>query len=155
MITVHYSSSYTFFNTNLNCRNWNCQLTKAKKTNSKPSLLRAIVKTFWLEYFYIGLLAASNELVLKILQPMLLGGLLDYFNPTLNVTKETASMYGGLILIASVLSIFISNQYMLESFHGGMRIRAASCSLIYRKVNYISLYNIDIRRYQLPSLSTL
>ncbi|CAH1104964.1 unnamed protein product [Psylliodes chrysocephalus] len=97
---------------------------------------------------------------------MLLGGLLDYFNPTLNVTQEKALMYGGLILVASVFSIFISNQYMLGAFHGGMRIRAACCALIYRKAlklsktalgdtasgKIVNLLSNDVSRFDLVSL---
>ncbi|CAG9859549.1 unnamed protein product [Phyllotreta striolata] len=144
---------------------WSCQVEKAKKTNSEPNLLRALIKTFWLDYFYLGLLLGVNDLVLKIVQPYLLGLLLDYFNPKLEVPKERAYLYGGLMVLFNFCSIFLSNQYMLGAFHSGMRMRAACCALIYRKAvklsktalgdtasgKIVNLLSNDVSRFDLVS----
>ncbi|CAG9859550.1 unnamed protein product [Phyllotreta striolata] len=145
---------------------WNNQIEKAKKTNSEPSLLKALINTFWWDYLYLGVLIGVNDLGLKIVQPFLLGLLLDYFNPELEVPKERAYLYAGLIVLFNFLSIFLSNQYMLGAFHAGMRVRAACCALIYRKAvklsktalgdsasgKIVNLLSNDVSRFDLVSL---
>lgn len=45
----------------------------------KPSLLRAVVKTFWLEILILGILCFMNDVVIRLILPFLLENLLEYF----------------------------------------------------------------------------
>ncbi|XP_072393688.1 ATP-binding cassette sub-family C member 4-like [Diabrotica undecimpunctata] len=146
--------------------NWDKQIEKAKKTNSKPSLLKAIFMTFWLEYLKLGIFDITTDLVLRLIQPIMLGKLLDYFKPEAQVSKNDALMYAGIIVAINVLNFLISNQYMIEGFHSGMRIRAACCAVIYRKSlklsktalgetasgKLVNLLSNDVSRFDLVSL---
>lgn len=57
------------------CRKWEKELTKSKR----PSLLKALIATFWREYGLLSLICACNDLVAQLGQPLLLGQLLHYF----------------------------------------------------------------------------
>lgn len=97
--------------------------------------MKALIKTFWPEYLYLGLIAAVVDLGVRIIQPFMLGGMLDYFKPGSSSTSlEDALWYAGAIASLNFVSTLLMNQYILGVFHGGMKIRAACCALIYRKV---------------------
>ena len=66
---------------------------------------------------------------------MLLRLLLIYFKPQSNeTTYDDALMYAWAIVTTMVVSILTINQTLFESFHVGGKVRAAVCSLVYRKV---------------------
>lgn len=100
----------------------------------RPSLLKAVVATFWREYLYLGLITIFNDFFVKIFQPLLLGRLLLYFRKDSNMTHTDALYSAGGIVALAAISAVTMNQYILDSFHYGMKVRVAVCSLIYRKV---------------------
>lgn len=52
-----------------------------KQINSpgRPSLILAIVATFWREYLLLGFICVFNDIFIRLAQPFLLGRLLEYF----------------------------------------------------------------------------
>lgn len=119
-------------------RKWLKHLESAKIRNKKPSLLKVLISTFWPEYLYLGLLDVIMDLGLRISQPIMLGYLLDYFKPESEVTKEEALYYAGAVVGINAVSAIFINQYIMNAFHYGMKVRAACCALIYRKVYYFN-----------------
>lgn len=93
-----------------------------------------LVATFWPEYLYLGLLDIIMDIGLRISQPILLGYLLEYFKKDSTVTKTEALTYAGAIVGINAFSALFINQFIMNAFHYGMRVRAACCALIYRKV---------------------
>lgn len=75
------------------------------------------------------------DIVVRLSQPLMLGKLLDYFRTDTNITKEEALWYAGALVALNAISALLINQYIMGAFHYGMRVRAACCALIYRKVN--------------------
>lgn len=80
-----------FFNNEfLYFRKWNKQLENAKKGYKRPSLLKALVATFWPEYLILGINLATMDIAIRLTQPIMLGNLLDYFTPGSSTTKTDA-----------------------------------------------------------------
>lgn len=109
-------------------------LEAAKRQNKKPSLLRVLVSTFWPEYLYLGVIDACMDLGLRIAQPIMLGYLLDSFSS--GVITTDAFYYAGAVVGINAMSAMLINQFIMNAFHYGMKVRAACCALIYRKVKY-------------------
>lgn len=119
-------------------RNWKKQLDRAKSNgNSKPSLLKALVASFWPEYLHIGILNFLQSNILNILQPIILGKLLNYFKPSSVTTKDEALLYAGAVVGLNVVNLMLGNHYSMGIYHCGMKVRAACCALVYRKVSRI------------------
>lgn len=115
-------------------RKWLQHLKKSKILQQKPSFFRALVATFWPEYLSLGILLAAMDIGVRLIQPFVLGKLLDYFQADTNVSKEAALWYAGALVALSGFSAFLINHYMMGASHYGLRVRAACCALIYRKV---------------------
>lgn len=115
-------------------RKWLRHLEKVSLLKKKPSLLKVLVATFWPEYTYLGVIMAIMELGCKLLQPIMLGKLLEYFNPGSTMSKQEALYYAGAVVGLNAVSAIFINQYIMEAFHYGMKVRAACCALMYRKV---------------------
>ncbi len=70
----------------------------------------------------------------KVVQPLMLGGLIRYFVPGSGVTKFDAYMMAlGLSLCAMMLAVS-HHPYFYGVQRIGMRLRIAACGLIYKKV---------------------
>ncbi|XP_055306890.1 ATP-binding cassette subfamily C member 4-like isoform X2 [Sitodiplosis mosellana] len=63
----------------------------------------------------------------------MLGYFLRYFRNDTNVTYDEALLYAIGIMILNFLNALCSNHILLLSYHNGMKVRVAVCSLIYRK----------------------
>lgn len=99
----------------------------------KPSLIKALCKTFWKEYGYLGFLNFFNDIVLRLSTPIFLGLLLDYFRPDSNTTRDSAILYAGALMLITFVAALTVNQFILLSFQNGMKVRVAVCSMVYRK----------------------
>uniref|UniRef100_A0A0P6IW43 Putative abc transporter c family member n=1 Tax=Aedes aegypti TaxID=7159 RepID=A0A0P6IW43_AEDAE len=99
----------------------------------RPSLIKAIFRTFWWEYTILGFICVVNDIFIRLAQPIFLGWLLQYFRKDTDVTRESALYYAGAIVLLNALSVITINQYILGSFQNGMKVRIAVCSVIYRK----------------------
>lgn len=134
--------------------------------SGKKSLIRAVMKTFSVEYTVLAVIVIMNEIA-RIGQPLLLGRLLQFFrvdNTTLQ--KEDAWIAAGGIVLLSIFSAFNMNQFVFKSFYYGMRIRIAVCSVIYRKAmrlsqtalgdtapgKVVNLLSNDVNRFDLVSV---
>ncbi|XP_063913515.1 probable multidrug resistance-associated protein lethal(2)03659 [Zophobas morio] len=107
-----------------------------QEANSRrnPSLWRALIRVFGKECALYGFILALIEFVIKMSQPLFIGKLMEYYTPNqTTVSKNTAYLYAGGIVGMSFLNVLMGHSYMLGLQHLGMKIRVASCSLIYRK----------------------
>lgn len=111
-------------------RNWNKQSTKPK---SRP-LLRVIFSTFWKDYAILTTFCFTNDIVLRLGQPFVLGYLLRYFRNDSDITYDQAIFSAIAMVVFSLLTALFSNHILFISNHNGMKVRVAVCSLIYRKV---------------------
>lgn len=115
-----------------------------KISNKLPSLVKVLVSTFWPEYLFLGSLLSFMEIFMKLGQPIMLGLLLDYFQPNSTTTKEQAFWYAGGVIALNGMVVLLNSQFLMNAYRCGMKIRVACCTLIYRKVlntKYISILN--------------
>ncbi|KAJ6642101.1 ATP-binding cassette sub-family C member 4 [Pseudolycoriella hygida] len=132
----------------------------------RPSLILAIVATFWREYLLLGLICAINDIFIRLAQPFLLGRLLTYFRHDSNMPYEEAVYYAVGIVGLNALNAIVVNQYYMGGFHNGMKVRVAVCSVIYRKTlrlsqtalgetalgKVVNLLSNDVNRFDLVSI---
>ncbi|XP_043486922.1 ATP-binding cassette sub-family C member 4-like isoform X1 [Polistes fuscatus] len=147
-------------------KRWKIELENAKKRKRSPYFLRAIFRTFLMEYFLLGLLQILNEFVIRLGTPLLLGGLLRYFRKGGGETYQTALLYASGICIATAISVITINQTIFKAFHIGAKVRIAACSVVYRKAlrlsqtalgdtapgKVVNLVANDVNRFDLVSI---
>ncbi|XP_068086381.1 ATP-binding cassette subfamily C member 4-like [Anabrus simplex] len=145
-------------------RQWEKQVEEAKR-GKKPSLVAAILRAFSREYGKLAFIIVITEIIIRLGQPILLGQLLAYFKPSSRGDKNEAYTYAGCIVLLTVLNVVLYNHYVFGVFHTGKRIRAACCSLIYRKSlrlsrtalgetaagHMVNLLSNDVSRFDLVS----
>jgi len=75
---------------------------------------------------------------LRMSQPILISGLLEYFNPDKSNIKDLnhAYYYASGLLLNMLVNILLFHYSQMEMGHLGMKIRVACCSTIYKKVYY-------------------
>ncbi|XP_044752072.1 probable multidrug resistance-associated protein lethal(2)03659 isoform X2 [Coccinella septempunctata] len=114
-------------------RAWMKEQERAKKKNGTPSLRRALFRVFGFEFMIYGIILAVSESI-RILQPIAIGRLLDFYSPSnTEITKDDAYIYAGAVVLCSLINVLVVHPYMLGVSHLGMKLRIACCSLIYRK----------------------
>lgn len=116
-------------------RKWNNHFNKCQRNKKKPSLLKVLAATFWPEYTFLGFTVLVQEIFLRLYLPIALGDLLDYFRKDSTTTRNQALWYASIVVVVNACCAVLINQYIVNAFHYGMRVRAACCALIYRKVS--------------------
>ncbi|CAH0722564.1 unnamed protein product, partial [Brenthis ino] len=122
----------------LNVKKWIEEIALANKQGRKPSLLRAMTKTFWLSYASSGFMFFVQAIILKPFQPVALSMLLFYWEPGSNMTYEQAVYCASAVILISLLIAFLNHHGTYSTQQFGMKVRIAACSLIYRKVMRMS-----------------
>ncbi|XP_029164699.1 probable multidrug resistance-associated protein lethal(2)03659 [Nylanderia fulva] len=147
-------------------KQWKIQLKNSRIWKRKPSLLKAISRTFLWEYFLLGVITTFNEFVLRLGTPLLLGGLLRYFRKDSVQSYENALWYAAGICISTGMYAISGNQAIFGAVHIGAKVRVAVCSLVYRKAlrlsktalgetapgKVVNLVANDVNRFDLVSL---
>ncbi|KAK5646954.1 hypothetical protein RI129_005418 [Pyrocoelia pectoralis] len=116
---------------------WNAELTRASQAGGRPSLLKVLISAFSFEYIVYGLLIAIVECLIRPAQAVLLGRLLLYYMPVVDVNSHTthheARLYAGGIVLMSFVRILLFHPLMVHTQLTGLKVKIACCSLIYRK----------------------
>ncbi|XP_050673524.1 ATP-binding cassette subfamily C member 4-like isoform X1 [Leptidea sinapis] len=115
-------------------KKWIEEIALANKHGRKPSLLRAMTKTFWLSYAPSGIMFLIQALILKPFQPVALSMMLSYWEPGSTMTYEQAVYCAAVVIFMSLLIAFLNHHGTYSTQQFGMKVRIAACSLIYRKV---------------------
>ncbi|XP_075982875.1 ATP-binding cassette sub-family C member 4-like [Anticarsia gemmatalis] len=146
---------------------WEHEIQRAKGKGYSPSFSRAIVRSFWLEYMIDGLFLGIVYIVLRPLVPFTLSLFISYFSE--EKTPEAylwAHVYNFLMNFLSILTSIMATHSGLSQGCVGMRVRIASCSLLYRKIlrlgrsgltktqpgQVINLMSNDVNRFDMAAL---
>nr|XP_046238010.1 ATP-binding cassette sub-family C member 4-like isoform X2 [Scatophagus argus]XP_046238011.1 ATP-binding cassette sub-family C member 4-like isoform X2 [Scatophagus argus]XP_046238012.1 ATP-binding cassette sub-family C member 4-like isoform X2 [Scatophagus argus]XP_046238013.1 ATP-binding cassette sub-family C member 4-like isoform X2 [Scatophagus argus] len=121
-------------------RFWDREVRKATKELRKPKLARVLIKCYGKSYAVAGLFVFSLE-VIKVIQPLLLWKIIQYFESY--DPRDQRSLYMGYGYAAAMsLSAFgltiLQHLYYYHVQRTGMKIRVAVCHMIYRKALSLS-----------------
>ncbi|XP_045502974.1 ATP-binding cassette sub-family C member 4-like isoform X2 [Colias croceus] len=119
-------------------KKWLEEIALASKQGRKPSLLRAMTKTFWLSYAPSGVMFLIQALILKPFQPVALSMMLTYWEPGSTMTYQEAIYCALAVIFMSLMIAFLNHHGTYSTQQFGMKVRIAACSLIYRKVMRMS-----------------
>uniref|UniRef100_H2YL86 ATP-binding cassette, sub-family C (CFTR/MRP), member 4 n=1 Tax=Ciona savignyi TaxID=51511 RepID=H2YL86_CIOSA len=116
---------------------WKSELQRFSATGKKPSLFRAVLKTYfweWTFYLFLGFI----EEVLRTTNPILLRWLLRYFEVNSDVTMASAYIYASGIFLILVILTFLHHVLFYYTQRLGWHLRAATCALMYQKTLRLS-----------------
>ena len=118
---------------------WTAERQRAAAVGKRPSLLRALCKTFWRAYTLLGALKFMWSAATVFSAYYLLRWIIDYMTPATQDRQE-GLLVSGLILVACVLASFFINHMYFEGMRVGVRVRAALMDLVYCKCMVISRF---------------
>ncbi|XP_073971785.1 ATP-binding cassette sub-family C member 4-like isoform X2 [Rhodnius prolixus] len=113
---------------------WKEHVLLCKIKNQNPRLLKVIWRMFGTSIILQGVLVFFVELILRLAQPFLLGGLIDSFSGSGSLTSMQTQLYAGGLIACIFFTSLLLHTYHMNVVHIGMKIRVAISSLIYRKV---------------------
>ena len=70
----------------------------------------------------------------RVVQPLLLGGLIRFFTPNSHVTETDAYLYAMGVSLCAIVIAIAHHPYFFGVTRMGMQMRVACCSLMYKKV---------------------
>ncbi|XP_019910634.2 multidrug resistance-associated protein 4-like isoform X2 [Esox lucius] len=114
---------------------WDQEVQRAAKDLCTPKLTKALIACFWRSYSLIGVYTLIEEII-KVIQPVLLGKLIQYFERY--DPEDLAGLYEacGYAAGISLCTLGLAAMHHLYFYHvqrAGMKIRVAMCHMIYRK----------------------
>ncbi|XP_049951176.1 probable multidrug resistance-associated protein lethal(2)03659 isoform X3 [Schistocerca serialis cubense] len=119
-------------------RLWKQECKKSAKNIKDPSYVRVMLSAYGWRYMMYGVIRATLELFVRVAQPLFLGLLLQYFTPGSQIPISDAYLYATAVIMCSLVTALVLHPYMMAMFHLGLKMRVASCSLIYRKALRLS-----------------
>ncbi|KAJ0181195.1 hypothetical protein K1T71_003280 [Dendrolimus kikuchii] len=143
---------------------WEKELENAKAKGTRPSFSKALIRSFWVEYMICGCFVGLLFIVLWPLIPYTLALFIEYFaGEKTPETYRNAHIYNFLMNLLSTGTALMFNHLQLRQSGIGMRLRIASCSLLYRKIlklnkmglnktepgQVINLMSNDVNRFDL------
>lgn len=121
-------------------RLWQQEVQAAAKDLRKPSLAKAIIRCYRKSYSVLGFFTLLEE-VIKVVQPVLLGQLIVYFEKY-DVADEKAFHvalgYAAALSVCTIGLALLHHLYFYYVQRAGMKIRVAMCHMIYMKALCLS-----------------
>ncbi|XP_078259159.1 ATP-binding cassette sub-family C member 4 [Rhinoraja longicauda] len=127
-------------------RHWDKEVQKAQKQVRIPHLTKAILKCFWKSYIILGAFTFLEEII-RVVQPIMLGKILNYFESYNMDDTEAYKIAFGYAAGLALCTLFLAILHHLYFFHvqrSGMKLRIAMCHMIYRKA--LRLNNIALTK---------
>ncbi|KAK7882506.1 hypothetical protein WMY93_028680 [Mugilogobius chulae] len=118
---------------------WDKEVKQAAKDLRLPSLGKALIHCFWKSYLLIGIYIFVEEII-RVIQPVLLGKLIEYFERHNTSTFDISEAYGYAagISVFTLVGTLLHHMYFYHVQRAGMKIRVAICHVVYRKALYLS-----------------
>uniref|UniRef100_A0A665T414 Multidrug resistance-associated protein 4 n=2 Tax=Echeneis naucrates TaxID=173247 RepID=A0A665T414_ECHNA len=119
---------------------WNHEVKRAAKEPRRPDLTRVLAKCYGGSYAYAGAFAFSLEAI-KVIQPLLLGKIILYFegyDPDDQQSLCLACAYATALSLSTFGLTILQHLYYYNVQRIGMKMRVATCHMIYRKALRLS-----------------
>ncbi|XP_063068367.1 multidrug resistance-associated protein 4 isoform X2 [Engraulis encrasicolus] len=119
---------------------WDQEVRKAAKEMRDPSLTKAIIRCYWRPYAVLGIFNFVEEAI-KVIQPVLLGQLIEFFERVGTAEAMALSEAYGYAAGLSLCTLGLAILHHLYFYHvqrAGMKIRVAMCHMIYKKALCLS-----------------
>ncbi|XP_071598004.1 ATP-binding cassette sub-family C member 4 isoform X2 [Heliangelus exortis] len=118
---------------------WDKEVQKAKKRGKTPHLTKAIILCYWKSYLVLGAFTMIEE-TLKIIQPIFLGKIINYFENYDSSDEELnfAYCYAAALSVCTLILAIMHHLYFYHVQRAGMKLRVAMCHMIYRKALRLS-----------------
>ncbi|XP_049425689.1 ATP-binding cassette sub-family C member 4-like [Epinephelus fuscoguttatus] len=116
-------------------RFWDHEVRKATKEARRPNLSRVIFRCYGKSYAMAGLFTFLLEAI-KVVQPLLLGQIILYFENYDPDDQRSLSMvygYAAAMSLSTFALTLLQHIYYYHVLRTGMRMRVATCHMIYRK----------------------
>uniref|UniRef100_A0A674EUC4 Cystic fibrosis transmembrane conductance regulator n=1 Tax=Salmo trutta TaxID=8032 RepID=A0A674EUC4_SALTR len=121
-------------------RHWDHEVQKAAKDLRPPKLTKVLIKCYWKPYAVLGIFTLIEE-VIKVIQPVFLGKLIQYFEKydpdNMDALYEAFGYAAGVCLSTLILAI-THHLYFFHVQRSGMKMRVAMCHMIYKKALCLS-----------------
>ncbi|XP_017288290.1 multidrug resistance-associated protein 4 [Kryptolebias marmoratus] len=121
-------------------RYWDREVQKATKDMLTPRLSKAIIQCYWKSYGVLGIFTLIEEAI-KVVQPVLLGQMILYFenyDPDDKTALYNTLGYAAGMSICTIVLAVLHHLYFYHVQRAGMKIRVAMCHMIYRKALCLS-----------------
>ncbi|XP_012172204.1 ATP-binding cassette sub-family C member 4 isoform X2 [Bombus terrestris] len=125
-------------------RNWIKEVKSAEGANRKPKFFNALRKTFMWSFAHYGGWQFFLAVVLRVIQPYVLGLLIWHFDPRATSTANEAYIYASAVILIVLCGALITHHSMLGLMEVGMRVRIACSSLMYRKILRLSRSSTNV-----------
>ncbi|XP_034461847.1 multidrug resistance-associated protein 4-like isoform X1 [Hippoglossus hippoglossus] len=121
-------------------RLWDHEVRKATKELRKPNFTRILTQCYGKSFALVGAIAFSMEAI-KVIQPLLLGKIILYFenyNPDDSRSLYLVCCYAAGMCLSSFGLTVLQHIYYYCVQIEGMKMRVATCHMIYRKALSLS-----------------
>ncbi|XP_077986963.1 LOW QUALITY PROTEIN: ATP-binding cassette sub-family C member 4-like [Glandiceps talaboti] len=116
---------------------WEREVANKSKEGKDPSLAKAVMLCFGARFMFWAIFILFEE-ALKLIQPILLGKLIDYFSPSSGISENEAYAYATGVCLCTILHPIVHHPHYHATLRLGMHLRIASCSMIYKKALRLS-----------------
>uniref|UniRef100_A0A668AYE5 Multidrug resistance-associated protein 4 n=1 Tax=Myripristis murdjan TaxID=586833 RepID=A0A668AYE5_9TELE len=114
---------------------WDREVQRAAKDVRTPKLTKALIQCYWRSYSLFGIFTVIEETI-KVIQPLLLGKLIEFFesyDPNNKAAVYEAYGYAAGISLSTTFLAVLHHLYFYHVQRAGMKIRVAMCHMIYQK----------------------
>ncbi|XP_071321050.1 ATP-binding cassette sub-family C member 4-like [Trachinotus anak] len=121
-------------------RYWDHELQTATKEMRPPRLTKVIIRCYWKPYAVLGFFTLIEE-VIKVIQPVILGKMIQYFenyDPNNKTAFHETLGYAAALSICTIGLALLHHLYFYHVQRTGMKIRVAMCHMIYKKALCLS-----------------
>ncbi|CAI6363288.1 unnamed protein product [Macrosiphum euphorbiae] len=124
---------------------WDDELINAKTNNRKPSFLKTLFKMFGTKFMFYGITLTVIQIILSIGISTTVGLIVNHFETnTSSFDQNPVGVYLAIGLITLLLIRSIAfNSYSMLIAHISMKMRVATCDLIYNKALRLKINSLD------------